>query len=180
MTAKKFLTTKKYLEEFLREEQNKTDIALRDLKSEFMTNFKVFLLTNKNMRNNSMVNHLKRLRSIMRFSVENEYMPSNPFASHKFKMKKVERTHLEQSELNTIENKNFDIPRLEMMRDLFLFSCYTGIAYIDAQNLKQEDILLGIDNEKWIIRQREKTNMKSEVQLLPQAVAILEKYKNIH
>ena len=81
-------------------------------------------------------------------------------------------------EINVIETKEFKMPRLQHVRDLFIFSCYTGLAYADVMSLTQKSIVLGIDGERWIYTNRQKTDSRVRVPLLPKALAIIEKYKD--
>jgi site-specific recombinase XerD len=81
-------------------------------------------------------------------------------------------------ELHSIQEKKFTIERLEHVRDLFIFSCYTGLAYIDIYNLTANNISIGIDGEKWIFTQRQKTETASRIPLLQPALDILNKYAN--
>ena len=89
----------------------------------------------------------------------------------------MERAFLDQVEIDAIANKEFKIERLSLVRDIFLFSCYTGLAYIDVKQLTDKNIVLGIDGERWIGTHRQKTDSPSNVPLLPFAEAILLKYK---
>jgi site-specific recombinase XerD len=91
---------------------------------------------------------------------------------------KTHRTFLTAGELNSIEKKTFEIDRLEKVKDIFIFSCYTGLAYVDVEKLTTDNVVIGIDGKKWIYTFREKTNEKSNIPLLPTAIQIIEKYKN--
>jgi site-specific recombinase XerD len=88
------------------------------------------------------------------------------------------REVLTKEELHDVESKEIDIERLAEVRDIFLFCCYTGLAFIDVFQLTVNDITLGIDGKKWIYTNRQKTGNQSNVPLLPQALRILEKYND--
>ena len=90
----------------------------------------------------------------------------------------MERNVLTLDEIETIENKEFKMPRLQHVRDLFIFSCYTGLAYADVMNLTSRNIVLGMDRERWIYTSRQKTESQVRVPLLPKALAVIEKYKD--
>jgi integrase len=90
----------------------------------------------------------------------------------------IDRQALTQAELDRIKNKEFPTDRLNFVRDIFLFSCYTGLAYADAQKLKRTEIAPGIDGSLWIFTNRQKTDTSSRIPLLPPALAIVEKYKD--
>ncbi|WP_424001367.1 site-specific integrase [Maribacter sp. IgM3_T14_3] len=106
------------------------------------------------------------------------WMLSDPFANFHAKFIKTERGFLSLLELQEIEKKNFTIPRLQLVRDLFVFSCYTSLSYIDAINLSADNIRIGIDGELWIYYNREKTTKPIHIPLLPKALDIIEKYKD--
>jgi len=105
-------------------------------------------------------------------------MEGDPFKAYKLKFVKYERGYLTDDELKTIEEKEFTIERLQMVRDLFIFSCYTGLAYIDTVSLNAASVVKRIDGQNWIITQRVKTKTPVKVPLLPKAIEIIEKYRN--
>jgi len=105
-------------------------------------------------------------------------MRSDPFAKIKFKMEKVDKEFLDDEELNKLMEKNFKIKRLEIIKDLYLFCCFTGLAFTDVKSLNQEHIVKGIDGNQWIKSKRQKTKVEFEIPLFDIPTAILEKYKN--
>lgn len=121
--------------------------------------------------------HLERLRKVINLALRMEWMVKDPFSKFSLRYNKVERTFLHPDELKRIENKTFEIQRLEYVKDLFIFSCYTGICYIDAMNLTPDDIVLGLDGDYWISISRQKTHQKSKVPLLPKAREIIDSYQ---
>lgn len=127
---------------------------------------------------NTAMKYMKDLKQVMKYGVMLEYIPSSPFENFKCSYKKVKRDFLDQQELDILYRKTFKVQRLEEVRDCYLFSCYTGYAYSDAEPLTNEDIAIGIDGEKWIIRDRIKTETTENVPLLPIALEIIAKYKN--
>jgi hypothetical protein len=108
----------------------------------------------------------------------NGWLDKDPFANYKSKIKEVERNFLTQDEINNIYAKEFRIDRLDQVRDIFLFSCFTGLAYIDVKNLTKPPIGLGIDGEKWIFTHRQKTETASKIPILPITQMIIDKYEN--
>lgn len=102
----------------------------------------------------------------------------DPFANYKSKVKEVIREFLDENEIAEISSKIFEIERLEIVRDIFIFSCFTGLAYIDVKQLSQDNIAMGIDGEKWIFKNRQKTDTTSKIPLLPSALEIIKKYEN--
>lgn len=107
-----------------------------------------------------------------------DWLEKDPFAKYKLHFEKVERGHLSQTELKVMESKRFSIERLQAVLDMFLFSCYTGLAYIDISNLTPANIVKGIDGQDWLSTRREKTDTKVQVPLLPQADKIIKKYQD--
>ena len=181
-TLKNYFTTEKYVKLFLTGKMRKTDLPLSLVNYQFIIEFELFLRRHKPLDhqkpldNNGVMKHLERLRKIVRLAVKMEWMEKDPFARYKMKFKKVDRSYLTPEELSFIENKSFSLPRMQVVKDLFVFSCYTGLAYIDVMNLTPSGICMGVDNTKWIRTFREKTDTPVNVPLLSKALAILEKY----
>ena len=182
-TLKNYFTTKKYVALFLENHLERKDIPLTLLNYRFICEFETFLRNyqpldhHKSLGNNGVMKHLERLRKVINLAVKMEWINKNPFASYRLKFKKVNRECLNEEELRKIEIKNIKIHRLEYVRDLFVFSCYTGLAYIDVMHLTPANLKQGIDGELWIFTQREKTDNPVPVPLLPKAKVIIEKYK---
>lgn len=164
--------------DFIKYKFKKSDIPLDEVKLNFIVEFEHYLRTIKLIGYNTAMKYMKDLKQVMKYGVMLEYIPSNPFENFKCSYKKVKRDFLDQQELDLLRNKTFKVQRLEEVRDCYLFSCYTGYAYSDAEALTNEDIAIGIDGEKWIIRDRIKTETTENVPLLPIALEIIAKYKN--
>ncbi|WP_462251445.1 site-specific integrase [Ferruginibacter sp.] len=143
-------------------------------KSNFVNFFKV---TTACKTVNSAVKYVKNFGKIIRICISNNWLDKDPFVNYKSKFKEVVRAFLSQDEIDAIAAKEFSIERLGQVRD-FLFSCYTGLAYIDVKQLTRNNISLGIDGEKWIFISRQKTDTQSNIPLLPMAESVLDKYKN--
>ncbi|WP_243732607.1 site-specific integrase [Pedobacter metabolipauper] len=122
--------------------------------------------------------YLKNFGKIIRICLSSGLLATDPFQNYKNKIKKVDRVYLNEEEINQIANKPLTSGRLAQVRDVFLFCCYTGLAYVDVKNLKRGDIVTGIDGEKWISIKRQKTNVPSRIPLLPAASTILNQYQN--
>ncbi len=105
-------------------------------------------------------------------------MPKHPFERFKLRFQRTEREFLTTKELTELENFSFSKDRLNRVKDVFIFSCYTGLAYIDLVNLTASNLCLGMDGEYWIKTSRQKTDVPVNVPLLPQAMKIIEKYKD--
>ncbi|MEO5995801.1 MAG: site-specific integrase [Chitinophagaceae bacterium] len=182
-TLKNYFTTTKYVQKFLLKNFRVPDIALADINYRFITEFEIFLRRHqpldhqKKSGNNGAMKHLERLRKMMGLAYKMEWIFKNPFEQYSLKFYKYERGCLNEEELKRIENKAFEIPRLNWIRDLFVFSCYTGLAYCDTMKLTPAHINRGIDNEGWLITSRQKGGEQVKVPLLQKASEIINKYK---
>ena len=183
-TQKNYFTTQRYISRFLSKAYKSPDIQLRELDYDFIIKFEKFLRGyipqdyQRRMGNNTVMKHIERFRKLINLSRKLGWMERDPFINFKAKRIKTERGFLSLLELQEIEKKNFTIPRLQLVRDLFIFSCYTSLSYIDAINLSAENIRIGIDGELWIYYNREKTTKPIHIPLLPKALDIIEKYKD--
>lgn len=164
--------------EFVRYKFKKSDVLLEEVRLNFIVEFAHYLRRKDGIMNNSAMKYASDLKQVMKYAVTLEYIPSNPFVNFKCSYNKVKREFLDQNELDTLYKKVFSIVRLEEVRDCYLFSCYTGYAYSDAEALGPGDISLGIDGEKWIIRNRKKTDTTENVPLLPIPLEIIQKYRD--
>jgi site-specific recombinase XerD len=172
----KYNTTQKHIMEFLQWKYQITDINIRELNFEFINDFEFYLKSQKKIDVNTNAKYIKNVKKIVNECVAKNWLDKDPFMGYKIKTKHTEREFLNEFELKDIEEKEFVIERLNHVRDIFLFSCYTGLAYIDIFNLTKENISIGIDGEKWIFTHRQKTETASRIPLLSPALAILDKY----
>jgi integrase len=181
-TMKNYYTTQKYIKEFIRERFNTSDKYLSELSYRFITDFEYYLRNRKPekgqkvLENNGLMKHLERLCKMINLAVRLEWLDRNPFQAYQLKFEKVEREYLTKEELTRIEAKKFSIVRLQVVQDLFIFSCYTGLAYIDVFNLRPDNLVEMSPNNLWIMTNRQKTNEPVKIPLLPKALAIIEKY----
>ena len=182
-TLKNYYTTEKYLKLYLKKKHRVQDFALADLSFLFITDFERFLRTyepldhHKPLGNNGVMKHLERLRKMVNMGAKMGWLEKNPFTYYQLKFHKTTREYLSAEELERIEQKAFSIPRLQFVRDLFVFSCYTGLAYIDAVQLKPENISIGMDGKNWISISRQKTRQPCRIPILPKAQEVLNTYK---
>ena len=176
-TIKNWKVTKLHLEEFITKQYHLTDVPIKELNYKFIVDFESYAKTHWGCRINAVIKHIERIRKVVNLAVANNWLDKDPFLSYKAKKEKTKVTFLTAEELERIELKQFLSNRLERVRDIFIFSCYTGLAYSDIEKLTPANIVLGIDGQKWIYTFRTKTDTKSNVPLLPQSLAVLEKYK---
>ncbi|WP_024480462.1 site-specific integrase [Cellulophaga baltica] len=182
-TLKNYSTTETYLNKFLAQERKVSDIYLKQLNYRFICDFEHYLRNYKNrkkqlmMANNGVMKHLERFKKMINLAVKLEWIPKNPFQQFQLKFDKFDRLYLTERELELIEHTVFKQNRLEQVKDCFLFSCYTGLSYVDVKELTVHKITKGIDHQNWIFTKREKTNELVKIPILPKAWDILEKYK---
>lgn len=182
-TLKNYFTTQKYIKQFLQEKRKKDDIYLSKLTFCFVVDFEKFLRAHipedhqKPMGNNTVMKHIQRLRKMVTLSYKMEWIDKDPFIRFKPNYIRNDREFLREDELNSIEEKQFDIERLQIVKDLFIFSCYTGLSYIDVMQLTEDNIQLGIDGNLWIITSRQKTDKKVRIPILEVANQIIKKYQ---
>jgi len=183
-TMKNYYTTQKYIGKFLKEKYHRADITLAELNYKFILDFESYLSKHqpkdhqKPLHNNGIMKHIERLCKMVNMAITMDWLVKDPFAKYKQHFDKVERFYLTKEELSAIENKKFSIERLQTVKDLFIFSCYTGLAYIDTMNLTAGNIVKGIDGNDWLITSRQKTDTDVRIPLLPQAEELIKKYHN--
>ena len=177
-TMVKFKTIHSKVESFIRYQYKKSDYYLEELSHQFISNFEYYLKTEEHIQHNTTMKYIQNLKKITNLAVRNDWLDKNPFSNFKCTFKKVERHVLTMDELRAVESKKMDMLRLQQVKDLFVFSCYTGLAYIDVMRLTPDNLCVGIDGEQWIFTERQKTGERVRVPLLAQAKAILQKYKN--
>ena len=177
-TLKNFKTCLAHLKEFLWKFHKKSDIDIQKLEPSFLNDFDFFLRTKPNINNNSAVKHTKNLSKILKLCYQNNWIEKDLVIFYKGKFQEVNVNFLTEEEIKTIKNKDFIGSGLNIVRDIFIFSCYTGLAYIDIFNLTKEQITIGVDGNLWIITNRQKTGINSNIPLLPKAEEIIKKYEN--
>lgn len=182
-TLKNYFTTQKYIKLFLTNKRKTQDVYLSQLTFRFVVDFENFLRSHtpkdhqKKMENNTVMKHIQRLRKMVTLAYKMEWIDKDPFIKFKPTYIKNEREFLREDELQAIIEKEFKIERLTLVKDLFIFSCYTGLSYIDVMQLNEDNIALGIDGGRWIITNRQKTYNKVKIPLLPIAEMLINKYK---
>lgn len=177
-TLERYKTSLKHTQEFIQWKYNVSDISIKKIDHAFITDYDFYLRSVRKCANNTTVKYIKNFKKIVNICIANGWIEKDPFINFKATLKEVERFFLSEEQLQTIINKNFYTERLSLVRDIFVFSCYTGLAYIDVKKLTNENIVMDIDGEKWIYTNRTKTNTQSNVPILPVAEEILNKYKN--
>lgn len=174
----KYLTSYSKTENFITKRLKVKDVPLSELNYKFVADFEHYLKANEKIGHNTTMKYIRNLKKVINMAVANEWLTRNPFDKFKCATHRVKREILTPTELKTIADKDFKIDRLEEVKDIFLFCCYTGYAFSDVEKLTRKDIAIGIDGNKWIHTDRKKTGTISNVPLLPFAQTIVEKYKD--
>jgi len=177
-TLERYKTSLKHTIEFMQWKYNISDIDITKIDHAFIMDYEFWLRSVRNCANNTAVKYIKNFHKIIKICLANDWLDKNPFANYKSKVKEVERVYLTEAEIQSILEKDFKTERLSLVRDIFLFSCFTGLAYIDVKNLTKSHISLGIDGEKWIFTHRQKTESASKIPILPVTQIIIDKYEN--
>lgn len=181
-SLKNYFTTERYLHKYLESKYKSGDIDLKDLTYSFMTGFEFYIRKTPlkafdPCTNNGTMKHLERVKKMTAWAAKNEWMEKNPFEHYSLKFKHTVMGFLEEEEVATIEKRCFMNPMQQKVKDLFVFSCYTGLCYADLISLTPDKIFTGSAGFQWIKSTRLKTDIGFNVPLLEPAVRIMEKYK---
>lgn len=176
--VEKYQRTRQRLEDFMIYQYKIKDIALKEINYNFISYFETYLRTVHNCGVNTTAKYLQQFKHILALAKNNGWLQSDPFINFRIRFEKADRGYLIQEELEVIMQKKFPIKRLEQVRDIFVFSCFTGLAYVDVRNLRAADITTSFDGKLWIIKKRQKTNVQSNILLLDIPKMILKKYSN--
>lgn len=179
-TLVRFKTAKSHVSDFIRFKYKVEDLDFKELNYEFIKDYEFYLKTVQGCSNNTALKYISNFKKIVLRAIAKEIIVSDPFKLFKGKKTKTNKKPMIAEELHVLEERMFSIERLEVVRDIFVFQCYTGLAYIDVFQLKMENIKIGIEGEQWIMSARQKTESETNIPLLPKAVEIMEKYKNRH
>lgn len=177
-TLERYKTSLKHTQEFLNWKYKISDIDITKIDHSFIMDYDFWLRSVRKCANNTAVKYIKNFKKIMRLCMANGWLSKDPFLGYKAKIKEVERPYLTKEEIQTVYDKEFASDRLNQVRDIFLFSCYTGLAYVDVVKLSRSHINIGIDGDKWIFTNRQKTGTSTRVPLLPLAQELILKYED--
>jgi hypothetical protein len=179
-TWERYETSLRHTQAFMKWKYNITDIDVRYINLGFIADYEFYLRTVRNCSNNSAVKYIKNFQKIINICLDNGWMNKNPFTGYKSKIETVSVRFLTDLQLKKIQSKKFMSERLRIVRDIFVFCCYTGLAYIDVKNLTKHKITRGIDGGLWIKIKRTKTKVEASIPILADAHEILSRYENHH
>lgn len=182
-TIKNYYTTAAYVRKFLAAKFPAGEIFLDEVNFRLISEFELYVRTNPlksydPCSNNGAMKHMERLKKIVSWAIRNEWMLKNPFSGYRKRYKHKEIQYLSKEELGRIETKEFKNPLLQMVKELFVFSCYTGLSYSDLVELKTSNIVAKEGGRIWLETARRKTHVPVKVPLLSPALAVLAKFKD--
>lgn len=176
-TLKHYKTTRERLFEFLKKRFGRNDIGISVVDYSFLNSFDIYLKTEYQLKPNTALTYHKHLKKAMNTGIAMNLISHNPYSSFKVSRNETHRDYLTIQELEQIRNKEISTLRMEIVRDIFFFACYTGLGYAELKKLNGTHIHQGNDGGEWIIIDRTKTDIRCRIPLLPQAKAILRKHE---
>jgi len=177
-TLERFQTAYRHTLTFLQWKYKVDDIDISKLDYEFISEYEFWIKSVRKCNHNSTIKYLSNFRKVINRCVRHGWLQKDPFANFKMTMREVERIALTETELQNLIGQQFPTDRLRVVRDIFLFSCYTGLAYADVKKLKRSEIIIGVDGEEWLVSRRQKTDISARIPLLPAALTIIDRYKD--
>ncbi len=178
ITVRRYESCRRYLAELIRQRYGKEDLPLAEVNGELVRAFAFYLKTEKGCQQNTVIRYMKCLKKITNLARANDWMAKDPFLGIRFHEKEVVREFLTMDELQTIYHKEFPLERLTLVRDVFIFAAFTGLAFIDVQQLAPEHIVRDNNGNLWIRKPRQKTKNMCNIPLLDIPQEILRKYAN--
>jgi site-specific recombinase XerD len=177
-TLRHYRVSRKKLAEFINSKLRKKEIPITSVDYNFLNQFDMFLKSKYGVHQNTAWNYHKHIKRVMNLAVSMGYLDKSPYNQFKTKLEQANRDFLTKDELRKLETKEIDLDRLSIVRDIFVFACYTGLAYSDISKLSTEHIQIRNDGNQWIIINRTKTKAQCSIPLFPNAIEILERYSN--
>jgi integrase len=177
VTVGRYKLCLKYFKEMYAKESKQPDIAMRDVNNAMIKRFDTFLKVERLLCQNTVTRYMKCFRKIINIGLDNDWIKGNPFAGIKHTEVLVEKDTLTPEEIIKIYKREFEIERLDVCRDVFIFCCFTGLAFTDVFNLRLHHIITDQEGNQWIQKKREKTEIEANVPLTEIPLSILKKYE---
>lgn len=178
-TYQKYCTVYRHIQEFIRYRYNASDIALKELTPAFIIDFELYLRANQNCTNNTVWVYMMPLRRMITIAQNNGWLSRDPFVEYSISPEDADRGYLTKEEIKKLMNAPTAKKKHELVRDLFIFCCFTGLSFRDLKNLTTDNLQTSFDGHQWIITKRQKTKVQSNIRLLDVPHRIIEKYKGI-
>ena len=175
-TYDKYRITRNHLAEYLKKDCNLSDIPLKEIDHRFICNFELFMLTSRQCAENTTAKYMQFFKHIIIVAMKFGWIYKNPFADYEIRIKKTDRGFLTQDEIEVLMQQKYPTQRLERVRDIFVFCCFTGLSYVDVKNLTSDSIRTMFDGNKWIVGKRGKTEVSYQVPLMEIPQRIIDKY----
>ena len=183
-TLKNYSTTETYLLAFVKKQYKVPDLPLEHMQYSFIVDFELFLRDSNNhlskgrpLKNNGIMKHIERLNKLMGFAEKLGWISKHPFEKYELSYTKFKNGFLTKQQLERFETEELESEKLNRVRDVFVFCCYTGLSYIDAKLLTKDNVVMGIDGMLWLSFCREKSDEPVKIPILDKAKAILKKYE---
>jgi len=154
-TLERYKTCYKHVEDFIKLKYHQSDMKLQDINPMFISNFEYYLKTTRNCCNNTTIRYIKNFKKIIRIALANGWMKIDPFSNISYHLDDVDMAYLNDEELKMLMKKDFELERLQQVKDVYIFCCFTGLAFVDVMNLKYSDIE-DKDGRLWIKKKRQK------------------------
>ena len=177
-TYKHYKSSRKRLADFMNSSLKRPDISVQCIDYKFLDAFDVFIKKDFNNVQNTAWNYHKHLRRVLNLAISLDYIDKNPYSKFKVGLDETHREILSMEELKRIEEKQIQIERLSVVRDIFVFACYTGLSFADISKLSDIHLQQKSDGKEWIIIDRSKTNNRCRIPVLPKAKEILKRYED--
>ena len=177
LTVERYITCRKHLADFIKQKYKRNDFSLHEINPMFVSDFEYYLKTTRKCCNNTTVKYIKNFKKIIRIALANGWMKADPFVNIKFRLDDVDMAYLTEEELNILMNKVIQFERLQIVKDVYLFCCFTGLAFVDVKSLSYMDIEEK-NGQLWIKKKRQKTKNWCNIPILGPAAMLMRKYKN--
>ena len=176
-TYNKYCLLYRHMESYIRQEYKRDDIFLKELNLAFVNGFEHYLRVERGCSTNTIWVYMIGVKHIVAIARNSGLLTINPFAGYLISPEVKDRGFLTKDELNSLVNTEMKNAQYELVRDLFVFSCFCGLSYSDVKNLTKDNLKISFDGHLWIITRRQKTNTDSSIRLLEVPKHIIEKYK---
>ena len=183
-TKNRYLDTQKHLIKFIKSVKKRSDVSIESVDYKFISDFDLFLLNQPSgktltstLHRNTANKHITRFKTVILKAFNEGIIKKNPFTNIRVKYTPTTITYLTQEELDMLEAHDLSgNESLQKSRDIFLFSCYTGLRFKDALSLDMNKIVFSKANGNSIRIKQEKTDEYVEMPVLKQTQAIIDRY----
>ena len=178
-TYKRYCVALNHLKDFLRIRYNVKDMPFQSLTPSFVSSYDLYLRADLKMRHNTIVNIIANLRSVIKSALNDGLLRQDPFIGYTFEYSQTVPRFLSEKELKLMMRTPLPKSNLNLVRDVFLFSAFTGISFSDLRNLTEKNLVQAEDGTWWIHSARQKTGTPFHVPLLELPLELIEKYRGI-